>query len=243
MKKIILILISAIILIIYLLTADRKIYYLTLGDELSVINYDDNDKSYSSKLSEYLDSKNKLEIFINDFSKENYRTTDVINDINNNIKIKYGNKNISIKNALIKADLLTISIGMNDIVSRINIKNINVYDNYEFLYDDVDKICNDLDQLLNLLRQYCKENIILIGLYYPFREQNQELTNIFLYANNKFKTVSEKYKISYVDIYNQFLENDDYLSSKAILYPSSDGYRVIYDQVKITINNTLLKNS
>ena len=243
MKKLILILIVISIFIIYILTVDRKIYYLTLGDELSIINYDNNDDSASAKLSNYLSGKNKLEVFINNFSRENYHITDVINDINNNTKTNHNNKDISIKNALIKADLLTISIGMNDITAMINIKNINTSDSYEFLYNDIDKISDDLDQLLYLLRKYCKENIILIGLYYPFNEQNQELTNIFLYANNKFKTISEQYNINYIDIYHQFLENENYLSSKKLLYPSSDGYNAIYDQLVVTINNTMLKNS
>ena len=242
MKKIILILIVVVIFIIYLITMDRKVYYLTLGDELSISNYDNEDINYSYKLKDYLDNKNKLEVFVNGFSKENNRITDVINNINNNVKVNYEGKDISIQNALIKADLLTLSIGMNDIISRINIKTVNSSDSYDFLYDDIDEIVNDLDEMMHLVRQYCKEKIIIIGLYYPFKEQNQELLNIFLYANNKFRDISEKYNIKYIDVYNQFLENDNYLSSTNVLYPSKDGYNAIYDQVIIVINNTI-KNS
>ena len=239
MKRIILILIVAIIFIIYLITADRKVYYLTLGDELSISSDDKGNKGYSYNLNEYLNNKNKLEIFINDFSKINNRITDVINEINGNIKINHNGKNISIKNALIKTDLLTLSIGMNDIISRINIKNINVSDNYDFLYDDIDEIVADLDNMMNLIRKYCKENIYFTGLYYPFRNQDQELLNIFLYANNKFRNISEKYNIKYIDIYNQFLENDNYLSSTNGLYPSYEGHKLIYDQIVIAINNSV----
>lgn len=239
MKKIIVFLVIAVIFIIYLITLDRKVYYLAIGDELSISSKE----GYSKKIETYLRSKDKLEIFIDDFSTSNYRITDVINDINNNVKINHNNKDISKKNALIKADLITASIGMNDITSRINIKNINLSDNYDFLYEDVDEIINDLDQMLELLRKYCKEDIILVGLYYPFKVQNKELVNIFLYANNKFKVECEKYNINYIDIYNLFLENSDYLSSENNLYPSGDGYEAIYNQVVVTINNTLLKNS
>lgn len=240
MKKI---LISSVVVllifVIYLMTIDKKVYYLTLGDELSVST--DEVVSFSDKVVRYLNNNEKLEIFVNDFSKENYYIKDVINDIKENKKVTHENKSISIKNALIKADLLTISIGMNDITSKINIKNINLSSNYSFLYNDIDEIVVDLDEMLKLIRSYCKEDIILLGLYYPFNIQNQELVNIFLYGNNKFKDVADKYNVRYIDIYNIFLEDDKYLSKNNTLYPSQTGYNTIAEQIVVTINNTVLK--
>lgn len=240
MKKI---LISSVVVllifIIYLTTIDKKVYYLTLGDELSVST--DEVVSYSDKVVRYLNDNEKLEIFVNDFSKDNYYIKNVIGDINENKKINHENKKISIKNALIKSDLLTISIGMNDIMSKINIKNVNLSSNYSFLYNDIDKIVVDLDEMLKLVRSYCKEDIILLGLYYPFNIQNQELVNIFLYGNNKFKEVADRYNVRYIDIYNIFLEDDKYLSKNNTLYPSQTGLNTIAEQIVVTINNTVLK--
>lgn len=227
------------IFVIYLTTIDKKVYYLTLGDELSLST--DEVVSYSDKVVRCLNNNEKLEIFVNDFSKDNYYIKDVISDINENKRINHENKKISIKNALIKADLLTISIGMNDIISKINIKNLNLSNNYSFLYNDIDEIVNDIDEMLKLVRSYCKEDIILLGLYYPFNLQNQELVNIFLYGNNKFKEVADKYNVRYIDIYNIFLEDDKYLSKNNTLYPSQTGYNTIAEQIVVTINNTVLK--
>lgn len=227
------------IFIIYLTTIDKKVYYLTLGDELSVST--DEIVSFSDKVVRYLSDNEKLEIFVNDFSKDNYNINDVIDDIKENKKVNYENKSISIKNALIKADLLTISIGMNDITSKINIKNINLSNNYSFLYNEIDEVVIELDEMLKLIRIYCKEDIVLLGLYYPFNIQNQELVNIFLYGNNKFKEVADKYNVRYIDIYNIFLENDKYLSENNTLYPSQTGYNTIAEQIVVTINNTVLK--
>ena len=240
MKKI---LISSIVVllifVIYLTMIDKKVYYLTLGDELSVST--DEVVSFSDKVVRYLNDNEKLEIFVNDYAKDNYYIKDVISDIKENKKVNHENKNISIKNALIKSDLLTISIGMNDITSKINIKNINLSSNYSFLYNDIDKIVVDLDEMLKLVRSYCKEDIILLGLYYPFNIQNQELVNIFLYGNNKFKEVTDKYNVRYIDIYNIFLEDDKYLSKNNGLYPSQTGFNTIAEQIVVTINNTVLK--
>lgn len=240
MKKILITsVVVLLIFIIYLTTLDKKIYYLTLGDELSIST--DEVVSYSESISKYLDENKKLEAFVDEFSENNYHITDIINDIKDNRKVKHENKDISIKNALIKADLLTISVGMNDIASKINIKNLNLSNDYSFLYNDIDVIINDLEELLTLVRQYCKEDIVLVGLYYPFSVQNQELVNIFLYGNAKFKEISDKYNVKYIDIYNIFLEDEKNLSSPSTLYPSQIGYETIAEQIVVTINNTVLK--
>ena len=240
MKKILITsMVVLLIFVIYLTTTDKKVYYLTLGDELSVST--DEVISFSDNVVRYLNDKEKLEIFVNDFSKDNNYINDVINDIKENKKINHENKNISIKNALIKADLLTISIGMNDITSKINIKSVNLSRDYSFLYNEIDKIVVNLDEMLKLVRSYCKEDIILLGLYYPFNIQNKELVNIFLYGNNKFKEAADKYNVRYIDIYNIFLENDKYLSINNPLYPSQTGFNTIAEQIVVTINNTVLK--
>lgn len=240
MKKILLAsVVVLLIFIIYLTTIDKKVYYLTLGDELSVST--DEVVSFSDNVVRYLNDNKKLEIFVNDFSKDNYYINDIISDIKENKKINHESKNISIKNALIKSDLLTISIGMNDIISKINIKNINLSNDYSFLYHDIDEIVIELDEMLKLVRTYCKEDIILLGLYYPFNIQNKELVNIFLYGNNKFKETSDKYNVRYIDIYNIFLEDDKYLSKNNTLYPSQTGFNTIAEQIVVTINDTVLK--
>ena len=155
---------------------------------------------------------------------------------------KPNGKKKTIKNALIKTDLLTITAGINDITSKINTQNINSINNYQDLYNNADQITSDLDKLLSLVREYCKEDIFLIGIYYPYTEQNQELNDIFVYMNNRFKDVASKYKTNYIDIYDLFRENINYLSNNNI-YPSIEGLEAISRQIIVTINNTVLKNS
>lgn len=242
MKKIFIIFTVIIsIFIIYFITLDRKVYYLALGDGITTSNLENN-SSYSNYVESYLSNYDKLEAYINEFSKENYRITDIINDIDNNKNIKIGNSNKTLKNALIKSDLLTISVGMNDLTSKININSINSNINYQQLYDNVDEITNDLESLFVLLRSYCKEKIFLIGVYYPYQNKNQELSKVFSYFNTKFKEMSLVHNIEYIDIYDIFLENQTYLSETTI-YPSEIGQEVISNQIIATINNTILKNS
>ena len=177
---------------IYKTMIDKKIYYVSLGDEISLgmTNTGYYKKSYPLYIKEYLEKKNRLETFIDEYENQGYRITDLINDINNNKEVEETHK--TIKNILIKADLITISIGTNDIKSKLNTKD------YKNLYNNVEEIINDLDNLLKLVREYCKENIILIGI--NIKTEDKKIAELIKYTNEKFKEVADKYKIKYIDI-------------------------------------------
>ena len=88
MKKILVtILIIFSIIYIYLLTIDKKIYYLA---------FTNNPEEYSNSLAKYLDKSNKLEKYINGFSDSNSRVYDYINKIKENEEI-VENKEVKIE--------------------------------------------------------------------------------------------------------------------------------------------------
>lgn len=190
MKKIlVLILILFSIVYIYTLTIDKKVYYLSL----------DNDKElFSNNISNYLSKKNKLEKYIYGFSNQNTRVSDYLNMIKENNEIKYNNKKITIKNALIKADLITISLNMDDLNYYMN--SVENYIEYK----------NDLFEFLKKIREYSKEDIFLIGIYY-----NNKLNNIetrIKKLNYELIDFCNEYKIKYIDI----IENRNNLTNKLI---------------------------
>lgn len=231
MKKILILgIIILSIFLIYLTTIDKKVYYVSLGDEISLGMTKDGyyEKSYPLYIKEYLEKNNKLETFIDDYSKQGYRITDLINDINNNKEIEATNK--TIKNVLIKADLVTLSIGTNDILSKIsNEENLTKID-YKRLYKNIEEIVNDLDKLLKIIREYCKEDIILIGT--NIKTENENLREIINYANEKFDEVSKKYDIEYI-------KTDEIIKEK--IYPTIEEYKRLSEQIIDSINNNLLK--
>lgn len=190
MKKIlVLILILFSIVYIYTLTIDKKVYYLSL----------DNDKElFSNNISSYLSKKNKLEKYIYGFSNQNTRVSDYLNMIKENNEIKYNNKKITIKNALIKADLITISLNMDDLNYYMN--SVENYIEYK----------NDLFEFLKKVREYSKEDIFLIGIYY-----NNKLNNVetrIKKLNYELIDFCNEYKIKYIDI----IENRNNLTNKLI---------------------------
>lgn len=171
------------IFVIYLTTIDKKIYYL----DLNVNNY-----QYSEETKKYILSKKKLEKFVTGYTKEDDRTTDLINNIKQNKKINIQNKSQSIKNALIKADLVTITTGKSDLLYKMLNDNDKVY-------EYADEILKDVEKLINLVREYCKEDIIMIGLINEYGNQYQEL---FQYINQKLGEICYENKIFFINPMN-----------------------------------------
>lgn len=236
MKKILLtFLIILSVFIIYLTTIDKKVYYLALGDEISLGMTKDGyyKTSYTDYIKQYLEQNKKLEIYVNNYITQGYRITDLINDINNNKETKIKDKTITIKNALIKSDLITISIGTNDIISKIDNVNKLTKIDYNNLYKNIDEILNDLDILLKQIRQYCKEDIILVGIY--INTENEKLEKIIKSANEKFKEKSGNYNIKYIDLYNYIKPNGELNK-----YPNEDEYETISNTIIDIINDNLL---
>ena len=233
MKKILILgIIILSIFIIYLTTLDKKVYYVVLGDEISLGLTSDNkyEKNYSEYIKEYLEEKKLLEKYINEYTTQNYRITDVINDINNNREIEDTKQ--TLKNALIKADLVTISIGTNDISSKIeDINKMNKID-YNKFKKNLETIKNDYDKLLKQLREYCKEDIIIIGIY--INTNNENIDNMVINLNEEFKDISNKYNMQYIDLY-------EILTSKEYVYPNKEDHIIIKENVIGVINNNLLK--
>ena len=232
MKKILIIgIIILSIFIIYLTTIDKKVYFLSLGDEIALGLTKEGyyEQNYNDYIKEYLEKKGKLEIYINDYITQGYRITDIINDINNNKEIEETNK--TIKNTLIKADLITLSIGTNDIISKIDQENKLTKMDYNKIYKNIKTINEDLDKLLRLIREYCKEDIILVGL--NINTEDEKLNEIINYANESFKEISNKYNIIYIDNF----ENKNEFK----IYPTKEDYKTLGDRIIEELDNNLLK--
>ena len=194
MRKILIIgLVLLLIFLIYLTNMDKKVYYVALGDSLEkVYAYNEEVYGYSYYVKNYLKKKDLLERYSDDFSRVDTRSTDIIRDIKNNKKITTSRGTFSMKNALIKADLLTVNISYSDLFNKFN----NTI--YTEIYDYIDTLAYDLDRLFELIREYCKEDIVFIGPYNLFKDEN--VLDALEYLNNKYRDVCLEYDVIYVDI-------------------------------------------
>lgn len=239
--------VTGIILItIFLLTRDRSIYYLSLGDSLAAGQTPNNtiEESYGDYVSEYLKDKEVLEFYTKKFAKSGYRSIDLLNDLESNKKIKVDGKEITIKHALIKADLVTVSIGSNDLFYKLNIGTEFDLSEFDDIYIYVDESISDVDKLLYELRKSCKEQIMVFGFYNPFTNFSSTLSDVvepvIVYANDKMKSLTKKYDMTYVDIHDTFLANNEYLPSKLEIHPTKDGYKAMGRAVIDLIDEKML---
>ena len=175
------------------------------------------------KIKDYLKEKNKLEIFVNEFSKEDYRTTDLTRDIKDNVETEIDGKNKTIQNALIKADLITLSIGNSELLKNLELST-------DFGLNDLakrfDSYVNDLDELLSLIRRYSKETIVLTGYYNP--TSNEELNALFNNLNRNVSNLCNKYDVIYIIPDEKFY---NYIINKNNIYPSKEGYKNLSEKI------------
>lgn len=241
LKKIIfLILLCMIIYGIYTLTKTDKINYLALGDSLS-LGIDSNGNTnygYSNVIANYLKKKYKINQYTNEFSKSGARINDLLYNIETNQTININNESLSLKKCLRESDLVTLSIGGNDLLSKITLSTTTV----ETLDDDeiikiIDETLKDLDKLLKELRKYAKEDIILLGYYNPYNNNYTNMDRLFAYLNTKTTNLCEKYDIEYIELYILFKNNKNYLPNPTNIHPSTEGYQAIANKI---IKNLLI---
>ena len=198
MKKLIIIfLIFFSIFYIYLLTCDEKIYYLSISN-----NYNSND--FSNIIAKKLKRNNLLEIHVNEFSNNNNRITDYIDMIDDNKYIIKNNKKIHFKNALIKADIITLSLSTKDFIT-----------NYGDSTEKVLTIRNNIETLIKKIREYSKEDIYFISIYSEYVD-----SKYIDKLNNDIKSICSDNKIKFINInnnYNYITENNNELISKYVI--------------------------
>lgn len=192
----------ATIFMIYMLNIDSKTYYVDISDRV------DETKTYSDYINEYLINTKKLEKFINQFSNKDYRITDLIRDIEDNKVIKINGKEQTLQNALIKADILTIRMGDNELNYKIDTTEINE------LFDYCDTLIEDIEKLFELLKKYCKEDIYFLGLYNNHSDYYDEIYN---YLNLKIADLCDDYDIHFIKINDLNKENEHIRISESII--------------------------
>lgn len=204
--------------LIYTLTNNNNLNYVTLGDSLSkgVTPYFANGYGYSNYIVDYLKKNNKLNSYNDDFTGVDYRITDLINLIN----INYETNNQTINQAIHSADIITISVGMQELYYKINTNDTNIY-------TYIDKMLEDTEELFTLIRKNNNKKIYMLG-YYNTKNTNQDLFN---YANIKLKEICQKNKITYINTQSIFYKNTTYFENPNSFNPNLQGYYKIYEKI------------
>ena len=223
---IMIILIVVSIFTIYKLFYNNKISYIALGDSLAegINPYGERSYSYADFIADDLKNKNKLSYYTKKYSESNYKIADVINELSN----------IELRKELRESDLVTVSIGANDFLARINKNNLNVDEiiNYKNIITD---IIPGIDKCIKEIRKYAKNDLIIIGYYNPipflFNTSEKELDMLFSYIDDEYLKIAKKYDAIYVSNYLLFKNGKDFLPNPSDIHPSFEGYQTMANNI------------
>ncbi len=235
MKKILcLLIICLLVYTIYYFNHTDKITYISIGDSLSV-GIDSNGNTnygYSNYLANYLKDKDLLKSYNNYFSTSGTRIIDLKNKLEKNWTIKKDGKSLSLKKCLREAELVTLSVGMDDILTELTLSTVSVENlSNKEITTIVDKTVDELDSLFKELRKYAKEDIIFIGFYNPLEEETLTAERLYTYLITNTKDLCKTYDIEYLDIYNLFKKNKDYIDNPTNIYPTTEAYQMIATKI------------
>lgn len=232
--------------VIYKNTYKQEFNYVALGDSLAVGRnpYGIDDYGYVHYIKDYLDKHHKLNNYYN-YGVSGYLIEDVINDIEYNRTIQIDENEMNVKRALRESNLVTISIGANDLLKNISLTEVpSIFENRDEIIKELDGVFLSLEELLLLIKKYSKGDIIVVGYYNPLprmTKYKENIDEIVDYSNQKYQNLCNSLGIYYVNISDVFDNNVDYLPNPLDIHPNKEGYKEISDKILSIINEEILK--
>ena len=179
LKKLLILIIFIIptIYIIYIFNNKNNMNYTALGDGYAqgINSYGIEDYGYSDYLKDHFIEINKLKNYNKNFTNKNMTINSLYNDIISNKHIN----NTNIRQLLRNTDILTLSIGINDLLFKQSIEELN---NINFK-----EIKSQYNLLITEIKKYYYNDIYIIG-YYPnikVNRKNIDKLNQILKSNRK----------------------------------------------------------
>lgn len=217
-KKILIITIlgSILSIIIYFYTRKEEINIVALGDGVSIgmTPYNIEGYSYNDYLKNDFENIHKLNKYY-EFGGFGKTVKELIYEIKENKSKSFKDDKIEIQRAINEADILTISIGMDELSEDKITKQI-ILD-----YED------DIKELLSMIKMLNNKKVYVIGLYTIKKE---ELPNIEK-LNAIIRTEAENNNFTFIDITNIINKKEYYLDNKSY-YINYEGHKVIYNEIK-----------
>lgn len=244
-KKIIITILIALILtiIIYYSKKETKIYYIALGDGITLgeTPYNSFGYSYSDYIKEYLEDVALLKFYTKDFAEEDMRIDDLVNLFEQNKKVIVNDKKISINEAVNKANLITLSIGSSDLYYKLKINNNYLLNqDVKDIIKDVDKIFVKIDNCIKYLRTLYKKELYVIGYYNPITNGDyvniQILDDVFEYTDKLFLNLSKKYNFKFIEVNKIIGKNEELIPNPNNVHLNYKGYKIIGNQVISSFN-------
>ena len=220
---------SILCIIIYNIYKEKGIYYLALGE----LPQDQYRYEYQDYVIDYFKEKKILKKYNKNFLRESYDTKTFLDLIKNSeTSINQGEKE-TITRAIDRSNLITISLGNNELEEIINRNKKNID------YDEIDSIFINYDEILSKIRILTETPVIIIGYFNTFDKEDSNIDKIYTYAENKLNDFLEYENTYIIKLYDEF-KNSIYTEKLDKIAPSIDGYKYISNKI-IEIYNLEIK--
>lgn len=236
-KKLIMLILTIIsIFFIYKINNKNNINYTTIGDGFSVgiDSYGVIDYGYSDYIKDYLEKNNKLNRYIKSFSYQTISIETLYEQILSNKKLKLGEEEINIRKTLRETNILTLSIGLNDLLYQFNITKEQTPNSINSALKEIEKNFNNL---IDEIKKYYPKEIYVMG-YYNVILENEQLNKAIKRLN---KIYEKNENVIYVPTYKLFKNNPSFCSNPNSIYPNRIGYQAIANEFIVKISKNLEK--
>lgn len=219
-KIIIITILGAILsIIIYFYTKSDEINIVALGDGISIgmTPYNIEGYSYNDYLKEQLEEIHKLNKYY-EFGTFGKTVKELIYEIKENETKTIKSEQVEIQRAISEADILTISIGMDELSEdKITKEIINDY-------------VSDINELLSMIKMLNHNKVIVLGLYTIKEEEILNIAKI----NAIIRDITLSNGFIYIDI-STILSSKEYYFNEESYYINYLGHKAIYETIcKIT---------
>lgn len=209
--------------LINFITFKNKINLVSLGDgfSLGMTPYNVAGPSFNDYLKENLESQKKLDNYNNEFSQSHLRIHELNDYLEDNALGKF--TRIPIKQTIASADIITLSIGLDEFADLSIQNNLST--------EAMDNYLKEIEIFLQTIREFYDKKIIMVGLYPAYKFDQKDAIEI----NNSLKKICGKYDTYFLDIIAYYL-NDSYYLDKTSYYLNYQAHKKIANDLTKMLN-------
>ncbi len=198
---------------------------LALGDGIStgMTPYQVEGYNYNDYLRDYLHDQNQLENYYKNFNEIDETASHLENKITNNIENI--DKKIKLKQAIKEADIITISLGMDELNNYAKKNNLGS--------TKINGYLKKYEEILKMIRKLNDKTIYMIGLYQTNLINDTKINKI----NEELKNLSKQYHLVFIDI-STIKEHKEFFINNKNYYLNYKGQEYIFNKIKENIEQT-----
>ena len=192
---------------------DMNIVALGDGIALGETAFNVQGYSYNDYLKDYYEENSILKEYITEFAEVEETTKTLLLKLQTNYTLE--TTNTSITQAISKAKILTLSLGMYELNNK-----------KELTTAIVDEYLSNMEKILKFFRIYNKKSIVVLSLYPTTKIKEEQIKKI----NDHLEKTCKNYEIKFIDIKN-ISQIPNYFFMKDNYYFNYKGHRYISEKI------------